>query len=184
MPTKSTAKPKKSAPSRLSIDTRFGHMVKYIVLVLGGVLVGMVIHALLTPTQALANYDTWMHTNGCTTAKQLGATVTYTDSHLYPVYFNTYQTMTVGSSGQCVKNLQRYLNAFCSSSTDLVQDGSFGNKTKRAVMAYQNYMRNEYGLGRYRFNGSSMGVDGVVGPQTWGALQFADMYPTLSRNCS
>ena len=58
-----------------------------------------------------------------------------------------------GSSGSKVKELQKLLNGY---GYQLDEDGIFGDKTYSAVKEYQK----KYGLG----------VDGIVGEQTWGSL--------------
>jgi len=65
-------------------------------------------------------------------------------------------TIRVGSDGAWVVKLQVVLIGL---GATLDADGKFGPKTRAAVMAFQ------------RANGLS--VDGVVGPQTWGALRAA-----------
>ena len=63
-------------------------------------------------------------------------------------------TVSYGSRGDAVRKLQELLNALgydCGS-----VDGIFGSKTKAAVLAFQ------------KANG--LGVDGIVGPLTWGKL--------------
>ena len=59
------------------------------------------------------------------------------------------QTIKIGSKGEDVKVLQGYLN--------LTQDGVFGNKTHEAVIAFQ--------------KSHHLVADGVVGKNTWEALQ-------------
>ena len=62
--------------------------------------------------------------------------------------------VSYGSRGDAVRKLQELLNALgydCGS-----VDGIFGSKTKAAVLAFQ------------KANG--LGVDGIVGPLTWGKL--------------
>lgn len=58
-----------------------------------------------------------------------------------------------GDRGQAVRTLQTKLNE---SGASLTVDGSFGPATNSAVRSLQ--------------SASGIGVDGVVGPQTWGAL--------------
>jgi len=60
-----------------------------------------------------------------------------------------------GSSGDAVKRLQRSLTAALG--TTVGADGSFGATTESAVRSYQ--------------TSRGLGVDGKVGPATWGALQ-------------
>lgn len=66
-------------------------------------------------------------------------------------------TLKYGSSGDEVKKLQETLNA--QGNYNLATDGKFGAKTQEAVKAYQ------------KANGLS--VDGIVGNNTWGALNKA-----------
>lgn len=78
-----------------------------------------------------------------------------------------FSTVRYGNTGNCVKAIQRELNAdFCSSSTKLVVDGKYGPKTWQAVYRYQQMMRNQ----SMRVDGSSISVDGVVGKQTFALL--------------
>lgn len=63
-------------------------------------------------------------------------------------------TLRQGSSGGCVKILQTALNNLVGAG--LATDGQFGSNTNSAVRRYQ------------AANGLS--VDGIVGPQTWGAI--------------
>lgn len=60
-----------------------------------------------------------------------------------------------GSSGAAVRRLQRALTAALGSTVSI--DGSFGPATDTAVRSYQ--------------SSRGLGVDGQVGPATWGALQ-------------
>ena len=71
-------------------------------------------------------------------------------------------TLKYGSSGDEVKKLQETLNA--SGNYNLATDGKFGAKTQEAVKAYQ------------KANGLS--VDGIVGTNTWGALNKASTSTT------
>lgn len=66
-------------------------------------------------------------------------------------------TLKYGSSGDEVRKLQETLNA--TGKYNLATDGKFGPKTQEAVKAYQ------------KANGLS--VDGIVGTNTWGALNKA-----------
>ena len=68
----------------------------------------------------------------------------------------TRPTLTLGSTGEDVKNLQTFLNAIVANNS-LVVDGIFGNLTKEAVIAFQK----DYG---------GLTADGIVGPQTWGVV--------------
>ena len=60
-----------------------------------------------------------------------------------------------GNRGEDVKTLQTKLNALGYDCGDV--DGIFGAKTYAAVVAFQKAM--------------GIGVDGIVGSQTWGALR-------------
>ncbi len=65
-----------------------------------------------------------------------------------------------GDAGENVLRIQRQLNAIANSNdaiSTVAEDGVFGANTRRAVEEFQNY----YGLE----------VDGIVGRQTWGAIQ-------------
>ena len=78
-------------------------------------------------------------------------------------------TLSIGSTGDDVKDLQKVLNATVA---DLAVDGVFGKKTQEAVMAFQK----QYGLT----------VDGVVGPITWAIADTIetdenDVRPTIRR---
>ena len=64
-----------------------------------------------------------------------------------------YSTLKLGSKGDEVKTLQTQLNA---NGYSLDVDGSFGNKTLAAVKDYQQK--------------NNLAVDGIVGNNTWGAL--------------
>ncbi|NET46821.1 peptidoglycan-binding protein [Okeania sp. SIO2B3] len=72
----------------------------------------------------------------------------------------THSTVSLGSIGQDVKDLQVVLNATVVDNS-LVVDGVFGNLTKGAVMAFQK----EYGLT----------IDGIVGNQTWAVVDSIDV---------
>lgn len=76
-----------------------------------------------------------------------------------------------GDSGENVLRIQRQLNAISNSNNAISAvepDGVFGSNTKRAVEEFQNY----YGLT----------PDGIVGRQTWGALQqvFLSLFATVN----
>lgn len=73
-------------------------------------------------------------------------------------------TLKYGSSGDEVKKLQETLNA--TGNYNLATDGKFGAKTQEAVKAYQ------------KANGLT--VDGIVGTNTWGALNKASTTTTPS----
>lgn len=90
-------------------------------------------------------------------------TVAQTGSTRFPGSY--YSTQRQGNSNSCVRNIQVALNAVCSSGTRLVVDGVYGSKTARAVTNYQKYWASAPWY--TRVNGRALGVDGIVGPQTW-----------------
>jgi peptidoglycan hydrolase-like protein with peptidoglycan-binding domain len=67
----------------------------------------------------------------------------------YPGY-----PLSKGSSGEAVKHVQFRLNQI--NSADLIPDGIFGDKTRRAVILFQE----RHGLT----------ADGIIGPKTWDEL--------------
>jgi hypothetical protein len=73
-------------------------------------------------------------------------------------------TLRIGAKGLAVADLQARLNAWLGANPGiglplLKVDGDFGPKTRKAVLAFQSAM--------------GIQVDGVVGPQTWSALDRA-----------
>jgi peptidoglycan hydrolase-like protein with peptidoglycan-binding domain len=74
------------------------------------------------------------------------------------------QTLRSGQVNTCVKSLQTYLNGYINAG--LVLDGSFGPKTKSAVIAFQQL--------------AGIGADGVVGPQTRDAVYARTGIPVNS----
>lgn len=83
-------------------------------------------------------------------------------------------TVSQGSSGVAVKQLQCYLNLSLDDDP-LAIDGSFGPLTNAAVFEFQRCDR--------------IGVDGIVGPQTWGELKRVANSPNFAdagdpRSCS
>ena len=80
-------------------------------------------------------------------------------------------TLSLGSTGEDVKDLQKVLNGTVA---DLAVDGVFGKQTQEAVMAFQK----QYGLT----------IDGIVGPKTWAIVDTIEtdendtnVRPTLRR---
>jgi peptidoglycan hydrolase-like protein with peptidoglycan-binding domain len=69
-----------------------------------------------------------------------------------------------GSSGTCVKYIQRILNGTIPKQSGLRVDGSYGPSTANVVRRFQSY--------------SHIASDGVVGPTTWKHLCSA--YPVLT----
>ncbi|GAA3733997.1 hypothetical protein GCM10022225_15410 [Plantactinospora mayteni] len=79
------------------------------------------------------------------------------DSHTWTALlaFGDTPTLRNGSAGAAVRRLQRALTAALSRTVGI--DGQFGAITEQAVRDYQTTR--------------GLGADGVVGPQTWAALQ-------------
>ncbi|HEX6352574.1 glycoside hydrolase domain-containing protein [Actinophytocola sp.] len=99
-------------------------------------------------------------TTSATTAFQQSRGLTangVVDAHTWTALLSTgdIPTLRQGSSGTAVRRLQRALIAALGSA--LTIDGAFGPNTETAVRGYQ--------------TSRALGVDGVVGPATWGALQ-------------
>jgi len=72
----------------------------------------------------------------------------------------TRPTVSFGSTGEDVKDLQIVLNATVADNS-LAIDGVFGKQTQEAVMALQK----QYGLN----------MDGIVGPETWAVIDSVDV---------
>ncbi|MEB3181209.1 MAG: peptidoglycan-binding protein [Nostocaceae cyanobacterium] len=72
----------------------------------------------------------------------------------------TRPTLSLGSTGKDVKDLQRVLNATVAEHS-LAVDGVFGKQTQEAVMALQK----QYGLN----------MDGIVGTETWAVIDSVDV---------
>lgn len=75
-------------------------------------------------------------------------------------------TIQRGSSGNCVRHLQRFLNAFnfFKPQNRIAEDGSFGPSTETQVRAFQDWLR--------FFSRTNSGTDGVVGPSTWTGMYY------------
>ncbi len=76
-----------------------------------------------------------------------------------------YSTLKKGSSGESVRELQEKLNSY--GNYGLQTDGVFGDKTLAAVQDYQKK--------------NSLAVDGIVGTNTWGALNNASSGSTAAQ---
>lgn len=76
------------------------------------------------------------------------------------------QTIRQGDQGATVALAQEYLNSALALDPPLELDGDFGPRTLEAVIAFQSSSVGS--------NGQPLFVDGVVGPQTWWALQAID----------
>jgi peptidoglycan hydrolase-like protein with peptidoglycan-binding domain len=72
-------------------------------------------------------------------------------------------TISNGATGDVVRRLQRALRR--TPNLGLVVDGIFGAATEKAVTEFQ--------------QGAGLAVDGIVGPQTWGALPDGGPMPLL-----
>jgi len=68
----------------------------------------------------------------------------------------SHPTLRRGSRGPAVMELQRKLNGV--SGAGLVVDGDFGPRTEQAVRNFQAFFQ--------------LGVDGIVGPKTWGMVDY------------
>ncbi len=93
---------------------------------------------------------------------------------------SNHPVLSKGSSGQDVKNLQRYLNDIGyghdpSSGKYLAVDGQFGSLTEAAVIRLQEDTKND---GLYRGE-----VDGIVGPQTWAVIEMLDANARIPEAC-
>ena len=75
----------------------------------------------------------------------------------------TRPTISLDSTGEDVKDLQKVLNATVANNS-LVVDGIFGVATEEAVIAFQK----QYGLT----------ADGIVGPKTWGVVDTGKIVRT------
>ena len=95
----------------------------------------------------------------------------------YAPYFSSQKS---GNVNNCVKEIQANLNlSFCLPATRLAVDGSFGPKTKKAVMVYQAYWARFVYAG-----GKEVLVDGSVGPQTWGLMNSRGFGTGPYQNCT
>ncbi len=84
------------------------------------------------------------------------------DAYGCPTYVPSRPTLSIGSSGSCVKTLQNDLNRYFKNN-GLTVDGQFGSKTKSTVIYYQASAPILSILGQ-------LTADGVVGPNTWHSL--------------
>ncbi|MBP6037851.1 MAG: peptidoglycan-binding protein [Candidatus Saccharimonas sp.] len=117
------------------------------------------------------------------TFPRCGSILGYTSIRTFHANLGTsyyYQQLSNGSRNSCVKDLQSALNKyFCSPSTRLTVDGSYGSNTARAVFRYQESW-GDIGVEVYRSGRwTALTPDGVVGPTTWSVLnspRFED-YP-------
>ena len=83
-------------------------------------------------------------------------------------------TLQSGSTGTWVKTLQQRLNAKEVVTPPLKIDGVFGPKTRAAVVAFQQ--------GHSNSKGDPLKNDGVVGKQTWGAINDERAAPEIDNN--
>jgi peptidoglycan hydrolase-like protein with peptidoglycan-binding domain len=82
---------------------------------------------------------------------------------------NSGPTLSQGSTGADVKRLQRLFVMMKTAPVEAI-DGSFGAKTKAAVIDFQ--------------QGSSLPADGIVGPNTWAKLPADPDTPLLKKNAT
>jgi hypothetical protein len=80
-------------------------------------------------------------------------------------------TLRKGSSGKTVKKLQQRLNAKATTEPPLGVDGTFGDKTEAAVIAFQHNHTDT--------TGTQLDEDGVVGKLTWGAINLEHETPEI-----
>jgi hypothetical protein len=81
--------------------------------------------------------------------------------------------LTQGSSGPAVEELQQKLNA-AGASPELAADGQYGPITAAGVNAFQQNWNATHG-------DQPILVDGIAGPQTWGALDSMNLPSTVGR---
>jgi len=117
----------------------------------------------------------------CNTVYAGGTTIygenLYRQTYNYESYFNSYPTLSYGSKGAKVMELQENINLIMaeianSPWTPLVVDGDFGNKTYNAVLRIQRYedvIVRWYGEDYYH-KLLAVDADGIVGPITWGKI--------------
>ncbi|HEU5226439.1 MAG TPA: peptidoglycan-binding domain-containing protein [Ktedonobacteraceae bacterium] len=89
------------------------------------------------------------------TAPRAFAATTHTVNSIVP-FVACPPTISEGSTGAAVKELQRDLNSHISGVTPLTVDGIFGPKTENRVRSWQDLV--------------GLQVDGIVGPKTWHSL--------------
>lgn len=77
-------------------------------------------------------------------------------------------TIAPGATGDAVRRAQRALRR--TPNLSLAVDGAFGPATERAVKDFQ--------------EGAGLVVDGIVGPQTWGALPDGGPMPVLEQGAT
>ena len=93
---------------------------------------------------------------------------------------SNHPVLSQGSSGQDVRDLQRYLNDIGYghdpiSGNYLITDGKFGSLTKAAVIRLQqDTQRKGLYLGE---------VDGIVGPKTWAVIEMLDANARIPEAC-
>ncbi len=81
-------------------------------------------------------------------------------------------TLRNGSSGKAVKKLQQRLNAKETVEPPLGVDGTFGDRTEAAVIAFQHKHTDTTGV--------KLDEDGVVGKLTWGAINLEHETPEIA----
>ena len=140
------------------------------------VISGTTINKPTDPTAAGYTFGGWYKEVGCSNAWNFATDTVTADTTLYAKWTenssgrSSSSTVTVvaaanmplvktGSRGEGVKTLQSMLNALGYNCGAV--DGIFGSKTQAAVIAFQKAM--------------GIGVDGIVGPETWGKLSGTGM---------
>ncbi len=95
-------------------------------------------------------------------------TVIVTSSDYYAEWGGE-ETISLGSTGEMVENLQNMLN-FCMD-TNLVANGKFDAATRTAVIKLQNYTGTKT-VNNTGYKFTAITADGIVGPYTWGKLLY------------
>lgn len=95
-----------------------------------------------------------------------------------------YAGKAYGNADNCVKDIQRALNAgFCSPTTRISTDGIYGSRTAQAVTNYQRYYRSQNIVVNTGSGYKAIYIDGEVGPQTWSLLNSQMIYQNPVWNC-
>ncbi|MEU9961879.1 peptidoglycan-binding domain-containing protein [Streptomyces sp. NPDC050982] len=84
-------------------------------------------------------------------------TQTVAGPQYYCGYYNGSATQRRGSTGNAVREIQCIINVWVVGQDPLAVDGIFGAQTEAWVRVFQDVQ--------------NIGVDGIVGPETWGRLR-------------
>ena len=109
--------------------------------------------------------------SGGASAATANATVAKTNYVAAPNIINYPSTIKKGSTGVDVREAQWLLNASgyeYGTNYNLARDGSFGNATDLAVRDFQSKAK------------VAGGADGIIGPNTWKALMYADDWALIN----